>query len=87
MMALRYDAQVSNKASQQEDKGNTMNKVITFTFEKSTKGTHRFTEDSEDGNIAIGTLYLKKQFVKETFGSEDPPAKIAVAVSLPSLEE
>lgn len=36
---------------------------IRFIFDRATKGTFRFTEDSEDPKI--GTLYLKKSAAKE----------------------
>jgi hypothetical protein len=44
-----------------------MAKELSFTFEKATKNTLRFTEDvaSDLGTPAIGTLYVQKAVLKE----------------------
>lgn len=55
----------------------------TFNFDRSTKGTHRFKEeDSEDGVVAIETLYIKKPFLKGLTNSDDAPRQVRVTVEI-----
>lgn len=57
--------------------------TVTFNFEKSTKGTHRYQEVETDGQpLAAGTLYLKKDFLKSVNQTEDAPAKIRITIEL-----
>ena len=37
--------------------------AMEFTFERSTKNTHRYKEDAPDGEQVIGTLYVQKSLV------------------------
>ena len=52
--------------------------AIPFTLEKDTKGTHRYREDSE--TPVIGTMYIRKDQVKDYFGSDTPPANVMVTI-------
>lgn len=52
---------------------------VNFTFEKETPGTHRYKESVKDGeNPKIGTLYLKKDFVNESF--EERPKSLTITI-------
>lgn len=53
--------------------------TITFDFEKSTKNAHRFKENAED-EPKIGTIYFKKNFVKDIAGSDEAPQKVRITV-------
>lgn len=64
-----------------------MSKSITFKFEKSTKNAHRYTEESGDDNVAVGTLYLKKSYVESRSGSEQAPKTVRVSIELDSVNE
>ena len=49
-----------------------------FTYEKSTKNTHRYQEQAEDGKPeVIGTLYVQKWAV----GGNNPAKAITVKVT------
>lgn len=45
---------------------------ITFAYEKSTKGAHRYQEEAEDPKV--GTLYVRKSAFPEA------PAKLRVTI-------
>ena len=64
-----------------------MSKSITFKFEKSTKNAHRYTEESGDSQVAVGTLYLKKSYLQSRSGSEQPPNTVLVSIELDSGNE
>jgi hypothetical protein len=59
-----------------------MKRVVKFKFEKSTKGTHRYQEIEGDEPVVAGTLYLKKDFVKSQFNTEEAPPQIRVTIEL-----
>jgi hypothetical protein len=62
---------------------NMKSRVVTFEFEKSTKGTHRYTEvEMNDEPVVAGTLYLKKNFLSAMMGTETPPPSIRVTIEL-----
>ena len=43
-----------------------MEKIIKLEFEKETKGTLRFKEIAEENeNPIVGTIYIRKEFLKE----------------------
>ena len=52
----------------------------TFVFEKDTKRTRRFTEDS-DGPPVIGTLYVQQWALKQLAGGH-LPERLRVVVTL-----
>lgn len=60
-----------------------MTKKITFNFEKSTPGTHRYKEVEVDGEpLMAKTIYIKKDFLIKHCGNEEAPAKIQIAFSV-----
>jgi hypothetical protein len=51
-------------------------KTLKFNYEKETKGTVRFKEESENpADYVIGTLYIRK-----TFLGEERPKKLEVTI-------
>jgi hypothetical protein len=54
----------------------TMNKVLTFTLEKETKGTWRYTEVLEGPDAVVGTLYIKKSAL-----TGDAPKTLTVRIT------
>lgn len=46
-----------------------------FTFDKSTKNTHRFLEDGDPESHKIGSIYVKKTAMPET------PSKVKVVLT------
>ncbi len=54
-----------------------MEKIITFKFDRETKGTKRFKEVIPEGEtMVIGTLYLRKDFL-----GENSPEEVKVILS------
>ncbi len=52
-----------------------------FLFKKETKGTVVFEEvKDDDGNVVVGTIYVKKHFLKKDEKGEWPK-KVSVSVS------
>ena len=49
--------------------------TLTFTVEKQTKNTIRYTEQTDDKPPAIGTLYVQKWLL-----GQDPPTKLTVTI-------
>lgn len=52
--------------------------TLTFTQEKETKGTFRYTEDGDPETHKVGTLYIKKSAFPP---GQKAPTKVAVAIS------
>lgn len=50
--------------------------TVSMVYEKSTKGTHRYTEVGDLSIHKIGTLYVKKHAFKDGMG----PLEITVSV-------
>ena len=52
-----------------------MEKKLNFVYEKETKNTYRYQEVSEDEELMIKTIYIKKEFFNET-----RPEKLTVII-------
>jgi len=59
-----------------------MKRLIHFKFKKSTKGTHCYEEVDSGGQIAIGTLYLKKDVLRSELGNDNAPQEIKVTIEI-----
>ncbi len=57
-----------------------MNATITFDYEKSTKGTHRYKEQGDRTEWLVGTLYVKRT----AFDSAEPPAMLTLTLATAS---
>ena len=53
-----------------------MEKLITLTMEKETKGTYRYKEDGDADQYVIGTLYIRKS----AFTERPIPQKLSVTI-------
>lgn len=51
---------------------------VELTFEKATKRTYRFQEESNGQPPRVGTLYVQQW----AFGSQEPPQRIKVTVEI-----
>jgi len=54
-----------------------MNATITFDYEKSTKGTHRYKEQGDRADWLVGTLYVKRT----AFESPEPPSTLTLTLA------
>ena len=60
--------------------------TATFTFEKDTKNTRRYSEDPGDGAPIISTLYLQ-QWAARKLGGGAMPDRIRVVVTVSAESE
>jgi len=56
----------------------------TFSFEKDTKNTRRFSEDPSDGPPIVGTLYIQQWALRKLTGG-DLPERLQVTVAVEPL--
>lgn len=63
-------------------KNNNATIELTFTFERETKNTIRFTEKTADmlDTPQVGTLYLQKSSLKQMGWSQDKDIKMTLSV-------
>ena len=54
---------------------------LTFKFEKDTKNTRRYQEETSDGPPIIGTLYLQQWALRKLTGTE-LPKRLSVTVTV-----
>jgi hypothetical protein len=54
---------------------------LTFKFEKDTKNTRRYQEETGDGPPIIGTLYLQQWALRKMTGT-DLPERVRVTVTV-----
>ena len=52
---------------------------LTFDHERETKGTHRYAEQGDPDNLAVGTLYIRKSQL-----DGERPDKIKVVITAQS---
>ena len=73
---MNLNEYLHSQGNKPEEVNNTMEKQsLTFTLERETKNTIRYSEDSNGNPPAIGTLYVQKWLL-----GKEPPKQLTVTI-------